>query len=483
MCVKAIQLIEQYPGCNGLIARSTFPKLNDTIRKEFKKWCPPHIIASFPESKNSDNTAKFTMGSQINFRYIAQQGKTAEQSTSNLLSATYDWAIVDQMEDPEITYKDFLDLLGRLRGNTIYRGRDPRMPKTGPRFLMMSVNPTANWFFTKIVRPLKIYEQTGRITDDLLCERDKDTKQPILIDGKPILLVELYEAPTTVNAMNLGEDFISTMQSAYRGQMYDRFVLGKWAAYEGLVYPDYEESKHVVAHSSMLHYLDQLSTAHYKVNWIEAYDFGIASPSCYLLAFVDPQGMVHVVDGFYKAEYKIKDQVKHIKRIRALYGINPDDQLIYGDPSIFRRSPSKTANLVGESTTELFYNESDEIRFQRGNNDIINGILKVGSYLAAQKTALHPYIGDTGSPMLFFSDSLGFITDEITAYMWQKDTSGTSVDKPVDKNDHAMDTLKYLLTDRPDIAELLTSLATVPKWMQWRETESATEARYARYGQ
>jgi hypothetical protein len=33
--VKALQLAKDYPGSNGLIARSTFPKLNDTIRKEF----------------------------------------------------------------------------------------------------------------------------------------------------------------------------------------------------------------------------------------------------------------------------------------------------------------------------------------------------------------------------------------------------------------------------------------------------------------
>ena len=82
-CVKAIQIIRDYPGANGLIARATFPKLNDTIRKEFKSWCPPSMIRSFPESKNSDNTAKFINGSEINFRYIAQQGKTAESTTSN----------------------------------------------------------------------------------------------------------------------------------------------------------------------------------------------------------------------------------------------------------------------------------------------------------------------------------------------------------------------------------------------------------------
>ena len=38
-----------------------------------------------------------------------------------LLSATYDWIGLDQIDDPGITHKDFLDLLGRLRGDTPYR--------------------------------------------------------------------------------------------------------------------------------------------------------------------------------------------------------------------------------------------------------------------------------------------------------------------------------------------------------------------------
>ena len=34
-CFMALQLAIDYPGSNGLIARATYPKLNDTIRKEF----------------------------------------------------------------------------------------------------------------------------------------------------------------------------------------------------------------------------------------------------------------------------------------------------------------------------------------------------------------------------------------------------------------------------------------------------------------
>lgn len=478
-CIKAIRLIRDYPGCNGLIARATFPKLNDTIRKEFQAWCPPSLISSFPTSKNSDNTAKFTNGSAINFRYIAQQGKAMEQSTSNLLSATYDFAIIDQMEDPEITEKDFYDILGRLRGNTVYRGTDPRMPKSGPRWLIMTVNPTANWFYKRIIRPLQIYKQTGRITDDLLCERDEATGAPILVDGKPIMLVEVFEAPTYANKRNLGADFIKTLESTYKGQMKDRFLMGKWASYEGLVYPEFSDTVHMVPDGDMRALLDNLIANKWDIPFVEAYDFGIATPSCYQCAFVDGMGAVHIVDGFYEKEMSIADQCREIKRIRAQFGI-PDGQYIYGDPSIFTRR-SNTAKTVGKSTSELFYEEG-KINFTRGNNDIMNGIIKVQAYMGVMGGVVHPYTGDSFSPMLFVSDKLQWFSDEATAYMWMKAPDGTPLDKPVDKNDHAMDTVKYLLTDRPEIGRLRFDQTKIPSYMSWIERDINVQPRYARYG-
>jgi hypothetical protein len=106
--IKALQLAKAYPGCNGLVARSTFPRLNATIRKEFVVWCPKSWIKRDVNSR--ENLIELNNGSVINFSHIAQSGKLAESTTSNLLSATYDWIVIDQIEDPEITEKDFDDV-------------------------------------------------------------------------------------------------------------------------------------------------------------------------------------------------------------------------------------------------------------------------------------------------------------------------------------------------------------------------------------
>jgi hypothetical protein len=35
LCIKCLMFSRDYPGSNGLIARESYPKLNDTVRKEF----------------------------------------------------------------------------------------------------------------------------------------------------------------------------------------------------------------------------------------------------------------------------------------------------------------------------------------------------------------------------------------------------------------------------------------------------------------
>ena len=46
-------------------------------------------------------------------------------------------------------------------------------------------------------------------------------------------------------------------------------------------------------------------------------------------------------------------------------------------------------------------------------------------------------------PFKLTGDQINAI-DEITDYYWRKDKDDNSVDLPQDKNDHAMDMLKYL---------------------------------------
>lgn len=492
---KALRLAKEYPGSNGLIARATYPKLNDTIRKEFLKWCPKNWIQSFPLSKNSDNTCTLTNGSTINFRYIAQQGKASTedggQTSSNLLSATYDWIIVDQLEDPEITEKDFNDLLGRLRGNARYIGKDKTMPLTGPRWFIGCVNPTRNWVYRKLVAPLKKYLEHGHITEELLCLREPAelengqpnprADEPILDeDGKPQLLLSLVEGSTYTNKHNLGEDFIATLESAYRGQSRDRFLYGKWAAYEGLVHPEFDETMHCLPRQTMLDYYTMMVAQGVVPKFIEAYDFGIAEPSCYLLAFTDRYKNIFIYDGFYKpeAEFDLEEQKKFIWEARNAIGCEDDN--IQADPAVFKRTQVQK-NSGAKTIAQIMQQGSYGVRMKAADNEILRGITKVNMYLTISERHRHPIQGDLGAPHLFIAQELDFIINEITSYYWKMSNDGKRIDAPIDKNDHAMNTIKYMLAREPDLAIRLPKPNPQTHLHSWREKPDTT-IRSRRHG-
>lgn len=466
--IKGLRLAREYPGSNGLIARSTYPKLNDTIRKEFLSWCPPAWIKS--KNLSQDNVVHLKNGTVVNFRYIQQGGKNNESSTSNLLSATYDWIIVDQVEDPEISHKDFLDLLGRLRGQTTYQGDDETMPTSGPRWMILMCNPTRNWVYRKLIKPLQDYKN-GIINNDLMV--DEET-------GKPI--IELFEGSTYDNKENLPDDFIKTLEASYKGQMRTRFLMGEWGAYEGLVYPEYNASIHTVDHDLMVNYFDELRGMGSFRNIIEAYDHGIASPACYGLGFTDHMGNVFLLDGYYEKEKTIKELADGIKHVRYLYNIEdePEEELarkVLADPAVFKRT-SGNSRSVGVTVSGLFREEG--IQMIRGNNDIISGIAKVQSYLYIDQHHRHPiFVDQVGAPRLFVSKKCTWFDEEISDYYWKKDNiTGEPEDVPMDRKDHAMDMIKYMFTNRPRIASFKMRRPSIkPEYRRWREHDMTNASR------
>jgi hypothetical protein len=407
-------------------------------------------------------------GTTVNFRYISQRGKTSEdgQTTSNLLSSTFDFIGIDQVEDPGIVEKDFFDLMGRLRGTTPYRGSDTTMPPSGPRWLCLTCNPTSNWFYRRLIKPLHIYKQKGVITDALLI--NARTKEPV---------IDLFEGSTYENASNLPADFIEGMESTFSGQMRDRFLLGKWAAYEGLVYPNFREELHMLPREKLQGHLDDLvSVRRVRVKAIEGYDFGISAPSCYLFGFIDNYGRVIIVDGFYKTEMSLEEQADKIKLIRGKWSDKVTiDAPISADPSLFRKKTMPGYKILGTTIAQKFDNELG-LKMRPADNSIDAGIVKVSSYLNTYRH-MPPIDPPDASALIYFSEELEFIRDEFSNYFWKRNPLGEFEDQPIDRNNHAMDAIKYLLSFRPKPGEIaIPKTEAVPAYMFWHETEKEARA-------
>lgn len=471
-CILAIQVAMDYPGAQILIARGNYPKLMDTIYKEFHKWLPKNMIAN--KTMSPQPQTELTNGSVIMFRNLTQRSTNENgESTSNVLSMTLDLVIVDQIEDPEIGYKDIIDLVGRLRGTAPYHGNDPTMPPSGPRWMVLTTNPTRNWVYHRLVKPIHEFNRTGKIPDDLPVEAET---------GKPIF--ELFEGSTYDNKDNLPADFLTMMSAMYVGQMKERYLLGEWAGYEGLVYPGFNADVHLVEPRLIYDFVQRPLIRNEagmkaKITYLEGFDYGKSSPSCHLLGYY-VRGVLVVVGGWYKPQgadsmYTIGHRMLEHKTAARIARQNQ----IHCDPDIFRRNKQAS----GDSIAEMLRREVS-LNLVKGENNISSGISKIQGMWEFNDYLWNPITETYGSPRLLINEELDFFTNEITSYYWDRDKqTGDYKDKPIDRNDHAMDTLKYMVTPVEPLHELLnSSLPNSNAVLTWQEFELANANRNPRYG-
>jgi hypothetical protein len=338
--------------------------------------------------------------------------------------------------------------------------------------MIVTLNPNRNWTYRKLVRPVHTF-QRGIVDPDLILKVDLAGVPERDADGQVIPNIQLIEGATHENVANVGEAYIARMLATYKNQtMRDRYIFGKWGALEGLVYPQFDDAIHLVSQDDLRQYIGELRESGIKVTWLHAYDHGIMSPACYLLGFADHEGNVFVLDGFYESERQIKDHAAEMQFIWARWGLVASAMPpVMADPSIFKR----TQQASGATVSSLFADAG--IKMERGSNNITGGISKVSQFLSPSPGHEHPILGMTPAPHLYFARELSFIENEITDYTFDKNAHGETTDAPRDKNDHAMDTIKYLLTRRiPPATRDPYAHGRLPReLMQWHAADEPEE--------
>jgi hypothetical protein len=258
--------------------------------------------------------------------------------------------------------------------------------------------------------------------------------------------------------------------------MKERFLLGGWAAFEGLVHPSFDIRIHGLTRQEALDYLGDCLSQHVRVKLVEGYDFGLSAPTVYMIGFVDSWGRVIVIDGFYKPNLNYTEHKNAIDVIRGRYissfgGKLRLDDPINADPSIYRQQVVKHHGETGETIAQLL--EREDLIIRPASNDIVSGIAKINAYLADREGVPHLTLDDRqAGPMLYVVDDLSWFQDEIANYYWKRDSQSRMLDTPQDHNDHAMNTLKYMLAFLPQPSEIRPPIPISQKpWMKWQEVE------------
>ena len=197
---------------------------------------------------------------------------------------------------------------------------------------------------------------------------------------------------------------IRRYEKLYSGAFYERFVLGRWVAAQGCVYPMFSQEKHVV-HPPVC----------FEKHYISC-DYGTVNPSSFGL-WGENAGKWYRIREYYfdsRAEGSQKTDSEHYEALCELAENLPVEAVIV-DPS-------------AASFMECI-RRGGRFRVIPAKNDVIDGIRRVSDCLKERKILFSPSCKDT--------------IREFGLYRWEESSAKDSVRK---ENDHAMDDIRYFVS-------------------------------------
>ena len=220
----------------------------------------------------------------------------------------------------------------------------------------------------------------------------------------------------------LSKKEIKLLESALDSSALDSRKFGKFSEGAGLVYPEFDESVHVIEPFAVPpEWQDNISI-----------DPGLNNPLSAHWYCVDWDGNIYVVAEHFAAGKDIDFHAEAIKEISRKIGWRTDAR---GRIRALIDSAANQRTLASsKSVTELFY-ERGILVDTNVNKEVFSGIERVKSYLKGNGTKLY-----------IFSNCVNMI-DEFKTYSW------ADGDTPVKRDDHCMDELRYYITSRPRPAE------------------------------
>ncbi|MER6249834.1 PBSX family phage terminase large subunit [Streptomyces sp. NPDC001584] len=208
---------------------------------------------------------------------------------------------------------------------------------------------------------------------------------------------------------SLSEAYVAALAAEFTGLWRRRMILGEWVVAEGAIYDAYDEALHVV---------DELPPM--RRHWVGV-DYGTANPFSALLLGLGDDDRLYVV-----SEWRHDSRAVHRQMTDAQYSRAVRDWLGERDviPEWTFIDPS-----AASYSNQLWADGHPGVT--RAVNDVIDGIRSVSNALDAGLLRIHR--------------SCEGLLGELPTYVWSEEAAARGEDKPVKKDDHSVDALRYVL--------------------------------------
>lgn len=236
-------------------------------------------------------------------------------------------------------------------------------------------------------------------------------------EGKPELGYEVYHSTIYDNEAHLPAGLIPTLEDRYRDTpFFEQELLGKYTAFEGLVYPMFHPDKHVKESPWALRDSERV---------VVGVDFGgTADPSAMVLVGFR-HNRYHQFEEFYKVGATLPEMLERLEAWTAAAGRRRAAMLVRCDPS-----GTVLTTTIGAAGYACAPAERDKLA----------GIEVVAARLT----------GSAGMPQFTLSPGCSYTRTEFRQYVWSKKRDGSTnvvyfTSTPIDHHADAMDAIRYAL--------------------------------------
>lgn len=391
------------PGGTGLLTAPTLQLLKRTTLKTLlDEVIPPPLIENYNKSET-----EFKLVNGFTFYGIPSDDEEKLRSINA--------GLIHMEEASGIKQSIFVQLQTRMR--------DPFVKN---KLLIVCSNPDLGW-----------------IKDVIVLNQDRaNPNHPQHQDYNPQITSFIWE---TSQNKYLPADFIPMISKGKPEWWIKRYIKGSFDHAEGMVYPNIQQ-----CFTSQASYPVEKGTDKYGIPlaWerFVTMDHGIRNATAIYFHAIDPKkGEVITYNEYYQSNRVVPEHVKYIK---PLLDEIPAGRIRFmvADPSIRNRSDP----ITGKSVQGLYAEYG--IFWQEGNNSLDAGILKVNAYIEAGKWKI-------------IRERCPELCKELVNYKYPEvtiDQEKNLDERPVKRNDHGCDSVRYGFMRLPDDVNLLKSVAFEP---------------------
>ena len=222
----------------------------------------------------------------------------------------------------------------------------------------------------------------------------------------------LYLHFTMDDNLSLSEEIKARYRSMYIGVFFKRYILGLWAAAEGIIYDMFDESRHV-------HDIRDFFQLLINGNRYVSCDYGTQNATVFLLWNKGRDGVWYCIREYY---YSGRDKGRQ----------KTDSE--YADDLEKWLDETKIRAVIVDPSAASFIAELRKRGYKvlKANNDVLDGIRLVGTMLNLEK--------------IVFASSCTETIKEFASYIWDEKAVERGEDKPVKQFDHAADAVRYFVS-------------------------------------